>query len=123
METVSSLERLDAILAECDAAPSDDALRGIFSRFRMDPSVWAAVGATADPLGSDYHAGQMALYRRISGRAYGLENEETPFDVESAIRRPFPYSTGSTVTTGQHLVTIGQFLCCLSNKSVFRGTA
>ena len=114
MQTIDSLDKLDAILAECDVASDDDALRAIFSRFRMDPSMWTAAGATADPLSGDYHAGQMALYQRISGRAYGLGNEATPFDVEAAIRRPFPYSTGSVNTAGQHLVTIGQFLCCMN---------
>lgn len=113
MQTIDSLEKLDAILTECDAASDDDALRAIFSRFRMDPSMWTAASATADPLSIDYHTGQMALYQRISSRAYALENEETPFDVEAAICRPFPYSTGSVNTAGQHLITIGQFLCCL----------
>ena len=113
MQTIDSLGELDAMLAECDVAPDDDALRAIFSRFRMDPSMWTAAGAAADPLSGDYHAGQMALYQRISGHAYALGNEETPFDVEAAIRRPFPYSTGSVNTAGQHLVTIGQFLCCM----------
>lgn len=113
MQMIDSLDKLDAILAECDAASDDDALRAVFSRFRMDPSMWTEAGATADPLSGDYHAGQMTLYQRISGRAYALRNEETPFDVEAAIRRPFPYSTGSVNTAGQHLVTIGQFLCCL----------
>ncbi|MGI4954466.1 MAG: class I SAM-dependent methyltransferase [Janthinobacterium lividum] len=113
MQVVDSLEKLDAILAECDAAPDDDALRAIFARFRMDPAAWVADGTKADPLGQDYHAGQMALYRRISGRAYALDNEETPFDVAAAVRRPFPYSTGSLGTAGQHLITIGQFLCGL----------
>jgi len=113
MKTIGSLDELDAILAECDAAPDDDALRSIFARFRMDPSTWIGNGPAADPLSADYHAGQMALYERISGRSYTLNNEETPFDLETAFRRPFPYSTGSTDTAGHHLITIGQFLRCL----------
>ena len=66
MQTIDSLIKLDAILAECDAASDDDALRAIFSRFRMDPSMWTAAGATADPLSDDYHAGQMALYLAVA---------------------------------------------------------
>lgn len=113
MKVIASLDELDAMLAQCDAAATDDALRSIFSQFRMDPSALAGTDPAADPLGSAYHAEQMALYRRISGRDYALVNEATPFDVEAAIRRPFPYSTGSLATVGDHLVAIGQFLRCL----------
>lgn len=109
MRAISSLDELDMMLAECDRAATDDDLRQVFTCFEMAPSGIFA-GAGTDPLSGAYHAAQMAFYERISGRAYTLKNEHTPFDVAAAIARPFPYSTGSCTTAGDHFITIGQFL-------------
>jgi protein-L-isoaspartate O-methyltransferase len=106
MKVIHTLDELDVLLAACDEAKSDDALRLIFSEFRME----LPVDAPHDPFSTAYHDYQMALYRRIAGRDYALTNEATPFDVEQAVSRPFPYSTASCQTAGAHYVTIGHFL-------------
>lgn len=114
MQAINTLDELDAMLGECDRAATDDDLRRVFSRFMMSPQAALPAEVRADPLGDAYHSAQMSLYERISGRTYSLLNEHTPFDVAAAVTRPFPYSTGSCSTAGDHLVTIGQFLKVLS---------
>lgn len=106
MRTLDSIAELDAVIAECNHAESDDKLRTILGSFCMKPQMPEEV----DPFSQQYHDAQMDLYRSISGRSYELVNESTPFDVEQAVVTPFPYSTRSCQTTGAHLVTMGEFL-------------
>lgn len=42
--------------------------------------------------------------------AYDTANERSHFDVDEAVRRPFPYRTGSPETVGDHLISIGFLL-------------
>ena len=99
MEVLRDIAALDAKIRECDAASavSDDALRQVFTTFRMD----FAPDLPQDPLSDAYRDRQMALYNSVSGKAYRLENEATPFNVKAAAKRPFPYATQSTVTAGR----------------------
>jgi SAM-dependent methyltransferase len=108
MRVLRSLAELDAALAECDRAEavSDDAMRAVFGTFRMDPPA----GLPADPFLPEYRDAQLHLYRAIAGRTYEVANEVTPFDVDAALRRPFPYSTGSGTTAGEHLMGVGFLL-------------
>ncbi len=94
------------MMAVCDAAASDDDLRATLASFRMEPQLESGL----DPFSPAYRDQQMALYRWISGRQYALANEATPFDLAQATETPFPYSTGSCQTTGDHLIAIGEFL-------------
>jgi 2-polyprenyl-3-methyl-5-hydroxy-6-metoxy-1,4-benzoquinol methylase len=112
MQVISSLAELDAKLAECEAASkvSDDALRHVFTTFRMDFSKQVP----ADPFSSEYRDFQMALYRQISGRSYTPQNEVSKFDVEAADRRPFPFYTGSCKTAGFFTMGTGFLLHSLS---------
>jgi protein-L-isoaspartate O-methyltransferase len=108
MDVLPDIAALDAKIRECDAASavSDDALRQVFTTFRMD----FAPDLPQDPLGDAYRDRQMALYNGISGKAYRLENEATPFDVKAAAKRPFPYATQSTVTAGRYIGAIAHLL-------------
>lgn len=108
MEVLRDIAALDAKIRECDAASavSDDALRQVFTTFRMD----FAPDLPQDPLSDAYRDRQMALYNSISGKAYRLENEATPFNVRAAAKRPFPYATQSTVTAGRYLGAIAHLL-------------
>ncbi|MCO6416866.1 class I SAM-dependent methyltransferase [Siccirubricoccus sp. KC 17139] len=108
MQIITTLGELDEKIAECNRAEaiSDDAMRAVFGTFRMEPP-W---DLPADPLSDAYRQAQMALYCRIAGRDYALGNEATPFDIEAAIRRPFPFSTASGVTTGDYFMAIGALL-------------
>src|SRR5271165_1863933 len=77
----------------------------VFQTFRMDVSAQLP----ADPFSAEYANAQMALYERIAGRTYSVSNEESIFDFESAVVRPFPY-TSSCQVAGSHLGTIGFLL-------------
>ena len=89
MRTITNLDELDQIMAECERAAqvSDDELRRVFQTFRMD----LAVHLPPDPFSKDYANAQMALYERVAGRPYSTANEKSIFDAEAAVVRPFPY--------------------------------
>ena len=108
VQTISNFTQLDEKLAECDRAErvSDDAIRRVFASFRMDDPT----GAPHDPLSDEYRRFQLNLYEQLAGKPYRVQNEETAFDIESAVRRPFPYHTGSAVTTGEHLYAMGALM-------------
>ena len=101
MEVLRDIAALDAKIRECDAASavSDDALRQVFTTFRMD----FAPDLPSDPLSEAYHDRQMALYNDVSGKVYRLGNEATPFNVKTSATRPFPWSTQSVGTVGRYL--------------------
>ena len=72
------------------------------------PSGWTRPAACRRiPSRKSYRQAQLALYRDVAGRDYDTANEVTAFDIEAAVRRPFPYSTGSSVTTGEQLMAVG----------------
>jgi protein-L-isoaspartate O-methyltransferase len=108
MQVLKNLAELDEKLAECDSAAtiSDDALRRVFASFRMDPPA----ELPAEPLSSEYAGFQLELYQKLAGKAYRVQNEVTVFDVESAVRRPFPYCTGGVGTTADQYTAIGALL-------------
>ncbi|MBV8375927.1 MAG: class I SAM-dependent methyltransferase [Verrucomicrobia bacterium] len=107
MRLLTSLDELDEVLAECERAAqvSDDELRRVFQTFRMDVSAQLP----ADPFSAEYAEAQMALYQRIAGRHYTTSNEESNFDLESAVARPFPY-TSSCQIAGAYLSSMGFLL-------------
>jgi 2-polyprenyl-3-methyl-5-hydroxy-6-metoxy-1,4-benzoquinol methylase len=104
MQTITDLEELDRMLAECERAAqiSDDDLRRVFQLYRMDVSAQLP----PDPFSAEYADAQMALYERISGRSYSTRNEESIIDINSAVLRPFPYNASCQVA-GAHLGAIG----------------
>src|SRR3954465_14953411 len=106
MQVIRSTRELDAKIEECNRAEaqSDDAMRAVFGSFRMDPPG----GLPPDPFSDAYRQAQLALYRDVAGRAYDTANEVTAFDIEAALRRPFPFSTGSATTTGEQLSARGR---------------
>jgi 2-polyprenyl-3-methyl-5-hydroxy-6-metoxy-1,4-benzoquinol methylase len=107
MEILTTISALDKKLRECRIAQetSDDALRQVFNTFSFD----FAAQVPADPFSPDYTAAQMGLYESISGRAYATSNEETVFDVDAALKRPFPY-TSSPAIAGAHLSALAFLL-------------
>ena len=108
MEVVSTLQELDEKLREIDvaAAESDDAARRVFAGFEMS---FGALNASMpeDPFSKDYYDFQMGIYEKIAGKDYVVSNEVSAFDVSAMVRRPFPYSSGSTSTAGMHLSAMG----------------
>lgn len=69
----------------------------------------------ADPFSDAYRTWTWDLYRRISGReGYDTAHEASPFDLERALNRPFPYESGSLKLVGRDLVARGHVLDTLS---------
>ncbi|HSZ36280.1 MAG TPA: class I SAM-dependent methyltransferase [Acidimicrobiales bacterium] len=68
-----------------------------------------------DPFSDAYRAWTWDLYGRISGRAeYDTAHEASPFDLERALTRPFPYESGSLKVVGRDLAARGHVLDVLS---------
>ncbi|HEX4176374.1 MAG TPA: class I SAM-dependent methyltransferase [Acidimicrobiales bacterium] len=64
-----------------------------------------------DPFSNAYREWTWALYRCISGReSYDTTHEASPFDLERARTRPFPYESGSLKLVGRDLVARGYLL-------------
>jgi SAM-dependent methyltransferase len=108
VKVIGTITELDAKIAECDAAEaiSDSAMRALFGGFRMDPPA----DLPADPFAPEYRERQLALYREIVGEPYSTEKEATRFDVDAALRRPFPFTTQSSATAGEYFMAIGYAL-------------
>jgi SAM-dependent methyltransferase len=105
VQTLTTIEELDAKIAECDASGSDARLREIFASFCMAPQ---AVGI--DPFSDEYRTAQMELYHSIAGKAYHVRNERTKFDIDAIAQRPFPYNTNSAEVVGTQLLSVGSLL-------------
>jgi len=74
-------------------------------------------GLPKDPDSAEYRAAQFDLYCKISGRArYHTDNEQSPFDLEEAIRTPFPYQTRSPEVVGDQLIAQGCLIKALPVK-------
>jgi SAM-dependent methyltransferase len=68
-----------------------------------------------DPFSDAYREWTWDLYRRISGReTYDTGHEASPFDLELALDRPFPYESGSLKLVGRDLAARGRLLDTLS---------
>jgi 2-polyprenyl-3-methyl-5-hydroxy-6-metoxy-1,4-benzoquinol methylase len=109
MQSFTDLPSLDKYLERLDAAAkvSDDELRSSFNGFE-----WGREPTThKDPYSLAFRDEQMDLYCKLAGvESYDTVNERSHFDVAEAVRRPFPYLTGSSHTVGDHLMGIGFLL-------------
>lgn len=105
---ITTLAELDAQLRELDAAGavSDDALRQGFTTFYMD-FPWPL---PANPDSAAYRDLQFRFYEWLHGKPYASSNEVSSFDVDQALRSPFPYCTRSAQTIGGQLIAIGHIL-------------
>ena len=112
MRVVRNLDELDAMITACNEAEaiSDDAMRAVFGTFRMDPPR----EMPADPFSEAFRTAQLDLYQQIAGKVYSNENEITSFNVDNAVRRPFPFVTNSTSTAGEYFMAIGYLLRCMA---------
>ena len=69
------------------------------------------VAPPPDPFSDAYREWTWDVYRRISGRAtYDTAHEASPFDLERALTRPFPFESGSLSLVGRDLVARGHLL-------------
>jgi len=105
------IAELDTWLEKVAAAQtqSDDAMRSVLNQFSYELHY-----PEADLFSQEYRNFVCEQYRQIAGKGYSTANERTSFDFASAVKRPFPYSTGSLSATGDYLVAIGHLLRDLS---------
>lgn len=97
---------LDAEIANADAkaAISDAAFRTAVEEFCYA----STKPLPSDPYSKEYRDFQMNLYLEISGQSqYTLDNESSPFDLEAAKVRPFPYATQNSAVVGDQLIAQG----------------
>lgn len=96
------------MLAEIDRAfaVSTDEGKRAFQRYHMDLDL----DVPDDPFSDEYRDAVLRWYEWLHGKAYEPTNEVTAFDVDAALRRPFPYMTGSTRVTGDHMILLGNTL-------------
>ena len=107
------MERLDAELARATElmGASPDEARTLLEGFE----VALPAPPPHDPFSAAYRDWTWDLYHRISGRAaYDTTHETSPFDLPTALVRPFPYQSGSLKMVGRDLVARGHLLDCLA---------
>lgn len=97
---------LDAEIERCDAKA---AISDAEFRQAIDDFCYASPQPLpSDPYSKEYRDFQMNLYLEISGRSqYTIDNESSPFDLESAKVRPFPYATQNSAVVGDQLIAQG----------------
>jgi ubiquinone/menaquinone biosynthesis C-methylase UbiE len=102
---VRTLAEADAMLEHFATAfeVSDDEARRAFRQYHMATDLQLP----DDPFSDAYRDAVLHWYEWLHGRPYMPDNEVTEFDVEEALRVPFPYLTRSTSTVGQHLMILG----------------
>jgi len=89
--------------------PSD---AGFLERVR---EVWVRLPLPpADPWSDAYRQHWLNVYRQIVGTDYELKREAHVFDVESAIKTPFPYCTRNAEVVGGQLIGIGSLIRLMS---------
>ena len=110
MRTLSNFDQLDAALNQAQVLQhqSDDAFRKHLTSFYMNLDAGRAM--PTDPYSEAYRQMQLELYARIAQKPYALANEETEFDIENALRWPFPYASRSAQLVGDYLVSYGLFI-------------
>jgi 2-polyprenyl-3-methyl-5-hydroxy-6-metoxy-1,4-benzoquinol methylase len=113
VRAISSIEELDAVLKEVEAAHavSHDAVRAVLDSFRYVVDVG---DLPPDPHSVEYNQYQLALYRRIAERPYRIENERTSYLSGDASALPFPYCTQSWKTVSDHVVMLGLIIRTLA---------
>lgn len=72
IRVITTVEELDSILEELDeaAAISDDALRHVFTTFRMQ----VESGTSTDSYSLEYRESQFDLYEKLAGQTYHVTN-------------------------------------------------
>ena len=105
---VHTLTELDEMLEmlERASAISDDELRRGFKAFRMELDF----RPPDDPYSDQYRDSVLQLYEWLHGKPYSIENEDSVFDVARAVDIPFPYTTRSASTVGDHLIAVGHVI-------------
>ena len=62
---------------------------------------------TEDPFSETYRENVIAMYEKVAGRAYSIENEAWHTDIEAGVREPYPFATHDAATIGGALQSLG----------------
>ena len=94
-----SIEAVPAFLSDGDMSDLErlNALRSKWVKLPAPPS---------DPWSPEYREHWLSVYETLSGRGYDVSSEESVIDVETAIAKPFPYSTRDPLTVADHLAAV-----------------
>jgi SAM-dependent methyltransferase len=105
---VRTLEELDERIESLERAwaVSDDELRREFGTFRME----VEQRLPDDPFSDEYRKAVLDQYEWLHGGPYSPSNESTLFDFDYCVNAPFPYSTKSATTVGDHLIAVGHVI-------------
>jgi len=89
---------------------------GAYQRALTD--FWLEIPAsTAHPESEEYRRWVLDTYSKISSReTYSASSEETDYDLATYVRRPVPYSNGSSEAIGDMLMAIGHVIRVMGLK-------
>lgn len=111
------IDSLDEELARAAQlfASSEDEARSLLQSLQLAlPS-----DRPSDPFSEAYREWTWMLYRMISRHSeYVSDNEASPFDLERATIRPFPFETGSATVVGGDLIARGHLMRCIGEASL-----
>lgn len=105
-KSVVTLDELDVFLRKTEQVANDDDLRKVFLEFEMK----FPFKLPRDPFSKEYRDKQFEFYEFLAGKPYSEANEESVFDVDLALAKPFPFATQSPSTVGNQLMAIGHII-------------
>lgn len=111
MKIINTIEELDQILDEIESQSQGSylELQKQLPGFRMEYDLQVP----DDPYSTEYRNAQFALYEKIAGQPYAVENEVSDVDVEAAVRQPYPYNIDDNQVVGDHLIKLGNVVRAL----------
>lgn len=116
--TIDEIDRYFLYVDDCFRESSDAGMAAL-GKLRLIPKR----AFPKNPFSDEYRQAQWELYTEISGREqyHVFACERTPFDLEAAEVRPYPYSTGSGRIVGDQFIGQGfllQAIGALSGKRI-----
>ena len=108
---LQTLAEVDAFLEEVNQAFNISSEAG-FAEFDRACFKTDRTFLRLDPFSNEYRDRQLDLYLSLSGKDHYEANlcEETALDLELALKRPFPYQSGSASIAGEHIMAHGHLL-------------
>lgn len=73
MKTLKTIDDLDEMLLQSQNSKSDDELRHVFTKFKMN----FPFKLPSDPFSAEYKETQFKLYEHLAGKVYSENNEES----------------------------------------------
>ena len=107
MERLNTFDQMHAKMSHAAKmrAVSDDAFRQSLTSWYLSPKLFGPF--PSDPFSPEFKAYQLDVYQRLAEQTYEVTNEETEFDFEQELKRPYPYGTLSANTVGSSLMGYG----------------